>query len=277
MNSHYIPPPSVPVSARAAVTVRQAIGDLPPIVRRNWRISAGPPSRDTRDTTNYAQGRPSAYAAAMRDWDGFQPRGPVQAHVARHTPRDYGLFSAMGPGEQYPKLHRRALGRFERQVEWRRRRGETLRENGDEWLALKASMVPPYDPGKFPNKWRKLDAEQPSCTLTAHLGKDSYSHIHYDPQQARTISVREAARLQSFPDGFIFEGSLNAAFRQIGNAVPPFLAYAVAKCVVELLGTAVATIHVAHDGSFAPSTFRVPRLLTAASTLPRNSEWPVSP
>ena len=61
------------------------------------------------------------------------------------------------------------------------------------------------------------------------MGKDTYSHIHYDSQQARTISVREAARLQSFPDGFRFAGAMNAAFRQIGNAVPPLLALAVAR------------------------------------------------
>ena len=53
----------------------------------------------------------------------------------------------------------------------------------------------------------------------AHLGKDSYSHIHFDSDQARTITVREAARLQSFPDGFVFKGSMNPAFKQIGNAV----------------------------------------------------------
>lgn len=62
----------------------------------------------------------------------------------------------------------------------------------------------------------------------AHLGKDSYSHIHYDSCQARTISVREAARLHSFPDGFVFCGTMNPAFQQIGNAVPPLLAKAVA-------------------------------------------------
>jgi DNA (cytosine-5)-methyltransferase 1 len=67
----------------------------------------------------------------------------------------------------------------------------------------------------------------------AHLGKDGYSHIHYDSQQARTISVREAARLQSFPDGFVFDGTMNPAFRQIGNAVPPLLAKAIAT---EMMG-----------------------------------------
>lgn len=70
----------------------------------------------------------------------------------------------------------------------------------------------------------------------AHLGKDSYSHIHYDSEQARTITVREAARLQSFPDGFVFKGSMNPAFKQIGNAVPPLFAYAIARAMRDSLG-----------------------------------------
>jgi DNA (cytosine-5)-methyltransferase 1 len=88
--------------------------------------------------------------------------------------------------------------------------------------------VPPYDAGKFPNKWRKMEPDRPARTLLAHLGKDGYSHIHYDSQQARPISVREAARLQSFPDGFVFSGTMNPAFRQIGNAVPPLLSWRIA-------------------------------------------------
>ena len=72
----------------------------------------------------------------------------------------------------------------------------------------------------------------------AHLGKDSYSHIHYDSVQARTISVREAARLQSFPDGFRFCGTMNPAFRQIGNAVPPLLARSLAEAISNALRSA---------------------------------------
>ncbi len=53
----------------------------------------------------------------------------------------------------------------------------------------------------------------PARTLLAHLGKDSYSHIHYDSKQARTISVREAARFQSFPDGFVFSGTMNTCLQ----------------------------------------------------------------
>jgi DNA (cytosine-5)-methyltransferase 1 len=80
-----------------------------------------------------------------------------------------------------------------------------------------------------------MERNLPARTLMAHLGKDSYSHIHYDSNQARTISVSEAARLQSFPDGFVFEGSMNPAFRQIGNAVPPLLARALALKIRALI------------------------------------------
>src|SRR5207248_6367728 len=105
-----------------------------------------------------------------------------------------------------------------------------------EYERLRKEMVPPYDPGKFPNKWRKMEANYPSRTLMAHLGKDGYSHIHYDSTQARTISVREAARLQSFPDGFVFCGTMNPAFKQIGNAVPPLLATAIAESLIAQIG-----------------------------------------
>ena len=76
----------------------------------------------------------------------------------------------------------------------------------------------------------------------AHLGRDCYSHIHYDSAQARTISVREAARLQSFPDGFVFCGTMNPAFRQIGNAVPPLMAYVMAGMISESLLEAVQSM-----------------------------------
>ena len=90
-------------------------------------------------------------------------------------------------------------------------------------------IVPPYDVRRYPNKYRKMSQSEPAHTVPAHLGKDCYSHIHFDSAQARAISVREAARLQSFPDGFVLCGSMNARFTQIGNAVPPLLAFAVAK------------------------------------------------
>jgi DNA (cytosine-5)-methyltransferase 1 len=81
----------------------------------------------------------------------------------------------------------------------------------------------------FKDKYRKLCWDRPAGTITAHLAKDCYTHIH--PEQPRTISVREAARIQSFPDNFRFSGNLGDRFRMIGNAVPPLMAWGIADFV----------------------------------------------
>lgn len=85
------------------------------------------------------------------------------------------------------------------------------------------------------HRYHVLEPKEPSTTIIAHLYKDGNRFIHYDPQQQRTITVREAARLQSFPDDFEFIGSRGNAYQMIGNAVPPLLANAIAKAVYELL------------------------------------------
>ena len=107
------------------------------------------------------------------------------------------------------------------------------------YLAVLKRVVPPYNPERFVDKWRKMCPHEPARTLTAHLGKDSYTHIHHQDDQPRTITVREAARLQSFPDGFTFEGAMNAALRQIGNAVPPLVALALARHISQEVGLGV--------------------------------------
>jgi DNA (cytosine-5)-methyltransferase 1 len=165
----------------------------------------------------------------MRSWPGFEAREMLTDHVIRYLPRDYELFARMNPGDQYPEAYREANDMLAERIAAMRRKGAVIREGSAEYEHLRDSIVPPYDAGKFPNKWRKMWRDKPARTVMAHLGKDSYSHIHYDSDQARTISVREAARLQSFPDGFQFCGTMNPAFRQIGNAVPPLMALALAR------------------------------------------------
>jgi DNA (cytosine-5)-methyltransferase 1 len=88
----------------------------------------------------------------------------------------------------------------------------------------------------FKDKYRKLYRGRPSWTIEAHIGKDTYRHIYPshkgEPEPPRTISVREAARLQSFPDQFRFIGPFTRQFYQLGNAVPPLLAKAVAETIL---------------------------------------------
>jgi len=117
-----------------------------------------------------------------------------------------------------------------------RGRGVAFKEWSPELVAFAKDIFPPYPEDKFMDKWRKLVAEEPSWTVTAHLGRDSYSHIHYDSTQKRAISVRESARLQSFPDAFIFSGNMGDCYRQIGNAVPPLMAWAIAAALMKILG-----------------------------------------
>lgn len=85
------------------------------------------------------------------------------------------------------------------------------------------------------HRYHVLEPNEPSTTIIAHLYKDGNRFIHYDPNQQRTITVREAARLQSFPDDYEFIGSKGNAYQMIGNAVPPLLAKAIAIAIYELL------------------------------------------
>jgi DNA (cytosine-5)-methyltransferase 1 len=86
-----------------------------------------------------------------------------------------------------------------------------------------------YSAVTFDDKYKKLDWNELCRTITAHIAKDGYWYIH--PDQPRTLSVREAARVQTFPDRFRFAGTRSDAFRQIGNAVPPMLGYAAAMAL----------------------------------------------
>lgn len=137
----------------------------------------------------------SRYAQIMRDGSNSM----ITDHVTRwHNDQDLEAFSVMPEGGLYHQLD----------AKYKRYRDDI-----------------------FKDKYRKLRWDSTAGTVTAHFAKDCYTHIH--PEQPRTVSIREAARFQSFPDNFRFFGNMGDRFRQIGNAVPPLMAYGIASYVRE--------------------------------------------
>lgn len=143
------------------------------------------------------RGRISTYADLMRQ----QSNGLVTDHICReHNAQDLEAFSVMPEGGIYVDL---------------------------------PDHLKRYRDDIFQDKYRRLRWSGVSGTITAHLAKDCYAHIH--PAENRTISIREAARIQSFPDDFRFFGHMGDRFRQIGNAVPPLMSWGIAEYVRERL------------------------------------------
>lgn len=109
------------------------------------------------------------------------------------------------------------------------RAGDIFKEKGENIRRLRKLIK--YNMSSFKDKYKKQRWDRPCSTVFAHLEKDGNRFIHPDSRQARTFTAREAARVQSFPDYYEFEGHLTKKFRQIGNAVPPLLAMAIAKAI----------------------------------------------
>ena len=231
---HWVEPDVGHEGLPAAVSAQDALEDLMPItLHLEGRLKRG--ARRFTEGVGYRSEPKNHFAHLMRTWEGHASSGEVFDHVIRYLPRDTQIFRHMPEGSEYPAAHAVATRLFEEAA-----RNQGLTEGDEKWTDLHRKMVPPYPVHTFPNRWGKLRKAKPARTLMAHLGKDCYSHIHYDDEQARTISVREAARLQGFPDGFRFAGTMNPAFRQIGNAVPPLLAKAVADEIKKSLDEANA-------------------------------------
>jgi DNA (cytosine-5)-methyltransferase 1 len=224
---HYITPSiAAGENLQSWVSVSEAISDLPslfPSPNSNYVL------HQPKIVMKYKSRMANDYQKKMRTWYG-NDHEYVSGHSFRKTKRDFKLFDKMEPGNNFQDVIRISEEMFESVcIE----SGINRIDHPDRYKLLYKRIVPPYSRDKFHDKWKRLIPEKPSSTITAHLSIDTYSHIH--PWEPRGISVREAARLQSFPDGFLFTGTMGEAYKQIGNAVPPLLAKVLGEHLLSLL------------------------------------------
>jgi DNA (cytosine-5)-methyltransferase 1 len=196
-------------------TLWDAIGDLPPLQAGGGEeLAAYDMERRKAHVSRY--GRRYLYEVLE-----VQKATRLTAHTARpHSERDLGDFEKLCEGESSAVAMRRGV-KFDF----------------------------PYDKENFQDRYTRQHRNEPCSTIVAHLSKDGLMFIH--PTQNRSLTPREAARVQSFPDGFQFPVSRTHQFRAIGNAVPPLVAEAVGEAVKAYLDKSGNAEKVAR-GALAP-------------------------
>lgn len=165
-------------------------------------------------------------------WLAGRVRGKLPTHLTHfiRDPRLHGVIQHEARSHMKSDLMRYAFAAAFAQVHDRSPRGakefpEELHPEHKSWGA----------PNRFVDRFKVQRANWPSSTVTSHLAKDGHYFIHPDPLQVRSLTVREAARLQTFPDNYIFEGKAGAQRKQVGNAVPPWLGHQIAGVIYQAL------------------------------------------
>jgi DNA (cytosine-5)-methyltransferase 1 len=212
---------------------------------RSWtRFSSG----ILRKCATYARQVDRSTAAHLRDIAGYAQLGDELGTGAQWTPetdstrlpahldwfvrdrRLKGILGHQARGHMASDLMRYGYAAAFAAVNGRSPRGAS--EFPDQLHPMHRSW---FASNRFIDRFKVQRNEVPSSTITSHLAKDGHYYIHPDPLQLRSLTVREAARLQTFPDNFIFEGPVGSQRKQVGNAVPPWLGHEIAGAVYEAL------------------------------------------
>lgn len=173
-------------------------------------------SKEDQKTLMLAIGDLPAVGPGQGAWYTRHEGKVITGHKSRHNNTDdLAIFEAISPGERY--------------VDFVERRSDILERRREDGIRSV------YGTDSFPDKFFKLPPLEPARTIVAHLQRDGNGYIH--PCQHRSLTPREAARLQGFADDFVFIGSQGVQFTQIGNAVPPPLARAVANLLAKRIRT----------------------------------------
>lgn len=252
-----LPPNSLLQEVKIPFTVRQAIGDLPKLRSRlsikgeqlaDWReaVSRAPERihgwvhmnqeaviRQMRNAAASATSRlrtsgarfvqaavagPEAPEIVKRWFTQDSPGGILQHESRSHMELDLSRYLFAATSAQLTGTSPR-LDDFPPSL---------LPEHKNASAMVTGQSVP------FMDRFRVQRADQPSTTVVSHIAKDGHYYIHYDPAQCRSLTVREAARLQTFPDNYFFEGNRTQQYTQVGNAVPPLLAVKLGRIVAAL-------------------------------------------
>jgi DNA (cytosine-5)-methyltransferase 1 len=221
----------------SSASVRDAIGDMPPL---RSGISKGPDDladwlaiRDSAASwfPRTQRGRPRTALTRGAAWQACQSESEADSTLARWL-RDPEL-----PGVAQHSTRRHMaddLVRYWFAASYAMRHGYSpkLGNFPDSLLPQHANASSESRP--FEDRFRVQLWDRPSTTVVSHMAKDGHYYIHPDPDQMRSLTVREAARLQTFPDNYLFMGNTTSQYSQVGNAVPPLLAHQIAAIVAKI-------------------------------------------
>ena len=209
-------------SVQRHVPLKAAIGDLPPL-----------------------EGLDSAVERTRYSSDVLGGSCVTAKGLRRHLPAELADFLRPRIGElEKTLLNHQARAHMKEDLRRYRWWAEQAEKNGkspnvhDAPKSLRpahANLLGDEEAVVFVDRFKVQLPGKPCGTVTSHISKDGHYYIHYDPAQARSFSVREAARVQTFPDDYFFMGNRTQQYHQVGNAVPPYLAYQIGNVIRDLL------------------------------------------